>query len=469
MVAPYLAMVAWRAARGPRRHWLEAVGASSGALIGLAFAIEPERYEVALTRLAGLAMLVVSASFVWRVRGLREDTPVRRLHGWAILLAIAGAGFVVLPTFAFGIAVWLIVVTLAARGLLSAATRLGVVDLEPHADRPLLVRWIDTKLRVDADREVLYEQVYFEGPDAPGRLVRFVLMMIFASIISAMGVLTDSTAVVIGAMLVAPLINPMMGMGLALTMGWPNRLRRSGLIVLLGACIAVAVGWVLAGGVELVVDVTTNSQVVSRSSPTVGDLIIAVAAGTAGAYALARRELSSSLPGVAVAIALVPPLSVVGIASRVAAWEHARGALLLFLTNFVAIVLVGGIVFVLTGIAPIKRLAENQLRIRTSAAAITVLAIIIVGALVFNGREIARDALARDNAQRTVLDWLGDETGFAIESLSVDGGSITVELIGPGTPPSERGLARRLEDELGQRIDVEVRWTPQEVRRASAG
>jgi hypothetical protein len=129
---------------------------------------------------------------------------------------------VVLPTFAFGIAVWLIVVTLAARGLLSAATRLGVVDLEPHADRPLLVRWIDTKLRVDADREVLYEQVYFEGPDAPGRLVRFVLMMIFASIISAMGVLTDSTAVVIGAMLVAPLINPMMGMGLALTMGWPT-------------------------------------------------------------------------------------------------------------------------------------------------------------------------------------------------------------------------------------------------------
>jgi uncharacterized membrane protein len=229
------------------------------------------------------------------------------------------------------------------------------------------------------------------------------------------------------------------------------------------------VGWLLAGGVELVVDATTNSQIVSRSSPTVGDLIIAVAAGAAGAYALARRELSSSLPGVAVAIALVPPLSVVGIASRATAWEQARGALLLFLTNFVAIVLVGGIVFVLTGIAPIKRLAENQLRIRTSAAAITVLAIIIVGALVFNGREIARDALARDNAQRTVLDWLGDETGFAIESLSVDGGSITIELIGPGTPPSERGLARRLEDELGQRIDVEVRWTPQEVRRASAG
>jgi uncharacterized membrane protein len=254
-----------------------------------------------------------------------------------------------------------------------------------------------------------------------------------------------------------------------LTMGWPNRLRRSALVVLLGTLIAVGAGWFLASATDLVIDVDRNGQILSRSSPAVSDLVIAVAAGAAGAYAMSRRELSSSLPGVAVAIALVPPLSVVGITAEARAWEDARGTLLLFLTNFVAIVLVGGIVFVLTGIAPMRRLASNQLRVRTSAAAIAVLAILIVGALVFNGHQIASDSLAKDNAQRAVREWLGGDSEFSVQAVSLDGRSVEVVLVGPGVPPSEQHLARSLEDELGHDIDLVVRWTPQEVRRATAG
>jgi uncharacterized hydrophobic protein (TIGR00271 family) len=469
MIAPYLAIVAWRKVRGPRRQWLEGFGAALGSLIGLAFAIEPERYEVPLTRLAGIAMLIVAISLEWRTRGLPDAAPVRRAHGRAIMFAIAGVSFIVLTSIAFSIAIWLIVFTLGTRIVLRAAMRLQLVHIEADPDRPLLLHWLDSKIRTEEDRGVLYDQVYFEGVGAPRKLAGFVLLMIFASIISAMGVLTDSTAVVIGAMLIAPLINPMMGMGLALTMGWPNRLGRSAAIVLLGVTIAVGAGWLLAGGVDLVINVGTNSQIVSRSSPTVGDLIIAVAAGAAGAYALSRRELSSSLPGVAVAIALVPPLSVIGITAHARAWDQMRGTTLLFLTNFVAIVVVGGIVFVLTGIAPIKRLAENQLRVRTSAAAISVLAIIIVGALVLNGHQVANDALAGNNAQRAVLEWLGEETEFEVQSVTIDGEKIEVVLVGPGDPPSEFHLARTLEDELGHGVDLQLRWTVQESRAASAG
>jgi uncharacterized hydrophobic protein (TIGR00271 family) len=468
MVAPYLGMVAWRKLRGPNRRWLEGIGAVVGALIGLAFAIEPERYEVELTRLAGVMMLIVAISLEWRSRSLRASAPVRRAHSRAALLAISGLGFVVLPTTAFSIAVWLIVATLGARTVLSATMHLGLVDLEVDPERPLLLHWLDSKLRTEEDRGVLYDQVYFEGVGAPRKLAGFVLLMVFASIISAMGVLTDSTAVVIGAMLIAPLINPMMGMGLALTMGWPNRLSRSALIVLLGVTIAVGAGWVFAGTVDLVIDVGTNSQIVSRSSPTVGDLIIAVAAGAAGAYALSRREMSSSLPGVAVAIALVPPLSVIGITAHARDWEQMRGTTLLFLTNFVAIVVVGGIVFVLTGIAPIKRLAENQLRVRTSAAAISALAVIIVGALIFNGHQIASDTLASSNARRAVLEWLGEETDFTIESVTIDDETIDVVLLGPGDPPSEDHLARSLDDAVGHDVELQLRWTVQESRSASS-
>jgi len=178
--------------------------------------------------------------------------------------------------------------------------------------------------------------------------------------------------------------------------------------------------------------------------------------------------MSSSLPGVAVAIALVPPLSVIGITAHARAWEQMRGTTLLFLTNFVAIVLVGGIVFVLTGIAPIKRLADNQLRVRTSAAAITAVAIIITGALMFNGHQIASDALAGTNARRAVLEWLGEDTPFSIESVTIDGDSIDVVLLGPGDPPEEDDLADALEDAVDHEIELRLRWTVQESRIASS-
>jgi uncharacterized membrane protein len=178
--------------------------------------------------------------------------------------------------------------------------------------------------------------------------------------------------------------------------------------------------------------------------------------------------MSSSLPGVAVAIALVPPLSVIGITAHARAWEQMRGTSLLFLTNFVAIVLVGGIVFVLTGIAPIRRLAENQLRVRTSAAAITALAIIIIGALMFNGHQIASNALASTNARRAVLEWLGEESKFSIESVTIDGETVEVVLLGPGDPPDEDDLADALEDAVDHEVELRLRWTVQERREASS-
>ena len=95
---------------------------------------------------------------------------------------------------------------------------------------------------------------------------------------------------------------------------------------------------------------STNSQITGRVTPRLLDLVVALAAGTAGAFAMSRDDVADSLPGVAVSIALVPPLCVVGISLSAGEWDHTWGALLLFLTNLLSILLAGGAIFALLGL-----------------------------------------------------------------------------------------------------------------------
>ena len=216
-------------------------------------------------------------------------------------------------------------------------------------------------------RESLQAKVFFEGEEAPVRFGRFAVLMAFASVIASIGVVAQSTAVVIGAMLIAPLMTPLLGMALSATMGWLRRFRRAAFVSLAGIVIAIGTGVIVGAVSPHHVDVTTNAQVLSRITPTILDLAIAVAAGAAGAFALSRRDVSDSLPGVAVAIALVPPLTVIGLCWQQGEWAAGNGALLLFLTNVTAILLAGGATFVLVGAAPLERVSAAQERVATLA------------------------------------------------------------------------------------------------------
>ncbi len=95
---------------------------------------------------------------------------------------------------------------------------------------------------------------------------------------------------------------------------------------------------------DVIISFTYNSQITSRVAPGLLALITALASGAAGAYIIMREEIADSMGGVAIAISLVPPLCVVGIALSQGNWEAAGGAMLLFLTNFLAILLAGGVV-----------------------------------------------------------------------------------------------------------------------------
>ena len=160
---------------------------------------------------------------------------------------------------------------------------------------------------------VRMREVFFDGPDRGRKLSRFWLLLVLAAVIASAGVVGDSTATVIGAMIVAPLMTPIQGTMLAVvTADRPNLARSIGL-VLAGAGAAIAVGF--AVGLLVVTDVTAqnNSQVASRVAPRLIDLLAALATGAVGSIALARKDISDTLPGVAIAISLVPPLTVVGL------------------------------------------------------------------------------------------------------------------------------------------------------------
>jgi uncharacterized hydrophobic protein (TIGR00271 family) len=165
---------------------------------------------------------------------------------------------------------------------------------------------------------------------------RFGLMQALSVIIAVVGLTGDSAAVVIGAMLVAPLMTPLMALAASLAMGWHQRMLRSAVVVTLASGGSVLLAFLLA---SLVPGDGITEEVLRRTSPGTGDLVVALAAGVAGAYGTVRSDVSASLPGVAVAVALVPPLATIGVTLEAGERGLASGAGLLFVTNLSAIVL----------------------------------------------------------------------------------------------------------------------------------
>jgi len=177
----------------------------------------------------------------------------------------------------------------------------------------------------------------------------FAALMSMATAIAGLGLLVNSGAVVIGAMLVAPLMMPLIGSGLALVQGnWP--LCRSALGALVrGFCFALFIG-IGMGLVARFLELGVTEQLLMRGAPNSLDLGIAFISGIAASFCIARPKLSGALAGVAIAAALVPPIATVGICLALGETEIAMGAGLLFGTNVVAIILGAGLNFALAGI-----------------------------------------------------------------------------------------------------------------------
>jgi uncharacterized hydrophobic protein (TIGR00271 family) len=202
----------------------------------------------------------------------------------------------------------------------------------------------------------------------------FYVMIALSTIIAALGLLLNSPAVIIGAMLVAPLMAAIIGMALSIVHGDQSLLLKSARTSLAGVLIAMAIGLLIGW---LVPNATTTSEIMARTQPNLLDLFVALAAGAAGAYALCRKEVAASLAGVAIAVALVPPLATIGITLAMQEWQLAAGATLLFATNLVAIAASGAIIFLLLGFAPPESHKQRRLMFWRSLWGITALVLAI--------------------------------------------------------------------------------------------
>ncbi|MDX1382104.1 MAG: DUF389 domain-containing protein, partial [Thermoanaerobaculia bacterium] len=195
-------------------------------------------------------------------------------------------------------------------------------------------------------------QVYADMRGSARAGVDFYTLISLSALIAVAGLVLDSAAVIIGAMLVAPLMSPIIALAHGIVQGNPLLMKRAASSTFKGVAVAVGISTVVGLGLRFT---APTREMLARGEPNLIDLVVALAAGAAAAYALSRRSVAAALPGVAISVALVPPLCVVGWALGAARFDLAAGALLLFLTNFAGIVLVGACVFLMLGFRPGSR------------------------------------------------------------------------------------------------------------------
>ena len=193
----------------------------------------------------------------------------------------------------------------------------------------------------------------------------FFLLVVLSCVIATLGLLINSPAVIIGAMLVAPLMSPIIGLGLASITGDARLFRDAGVALVQGALVAILISILLTLFNRLLPfiplqDLSAETELLARTRPSPIDLTIALAGGMAAAYALAQPQLSAALPGVAIATALMPPLCTIGVSAALGRWDMAGGALLLFITNAVTISFAGILIFFTLGFNP-RRENNGQL------------------------------------------------------------------------------------------------------------
>lgn len=181
--------------------------------------------------------------------------------------------------------------------------------------------------------------------------VLYWMQIVLSALIATFGLLQNSVAVVIGAMLIAPLFIPLQALAFAITEGKTALFWRALWTIIISSLVSVVIAIGIVWMVPLKVE---TSEILARVSPNIFDLFIAGFSAVIALLALVFKRLSQSVAGVAMAAALMPPLAVIGIQIGFENVDKAFGALLLYSTNIVAIVLVGVLMFILYGFHPHK-------------------------------------------------------------------------------------------------------------------
>jgi len=237
----------------------------------------------------------------------------------------------------------------------------------------------------------------------------FIVLMILSTLLATTGLFQNSAPVIIGAMILAPLMTPIVSFSMGVVRGEKELLQESAKTLLVGVVTALLFACLYTYLMPLTM---LTDEMKGRLNPNILDLMVAIISGVAAAYAHAKSEVAKSLAGVAIAVALVPPLSVIGIG--IGWWDVGvvYGSFLLFVTNLAGITLAAALTFLLLGFAPVRR--------ATKGIALTALFLVLVTVpLFFSFSKVIEQH--RIFAQlKTVEHLLLDGQAVTLRVLSVD-------------------------------------------------
>lgn len=336
-----------------------------------------------------------------------------------------------------------------------------------RAARPLRVkarRFVDAWIRRTVPQLSREERVtLFESLQSGSRGdFDFYAMTVFATAIAGLGLLQNAPAVIIGAMLVAPLMTPMLGAGLGLIQGNIVLVREAGRAIVSGFFLALMIGVVFGW---LVPTATLTPEIQARAAPNLLDLVIALVSGVAAAYAMGKSNLSSALPGVAIAAALVPPIATAGIALSLGAGTTASGAASLFGTNLVAIILGAAVAFYAVGLRGQGSQTRKRLWARRAMLALVSLTVVIALPLGFALlAKVTKSVRPTESVvQRQLESWVPGSHLVGYRQVAGPEGEIVTLVIEHDSelPPEALGrLAAAVREELGgvAKVRFELKW-----------
>ncbi len=284
-----------------------------------------------------------------------------------------------------------------------------------------------------------------------GWLTAFWLMLVMATGIASLGLSENSAAVVIGAMVVAPLGTPIIALGAAIAIGWIRQIINLMMLIAIGAASVVAIAFLLG---LILPQAIPNEQILARTTPDFRDFGIALFAGVAGTYGYYRKEFSSVLAGVAIAVALIPPLCVVGLMLEEGRYVLAHGGFILFLTNLSGISLGAVFVSFAMGAVEFKLLIHKRVVFSLVLCLVGVVAVMIPLSVNYDRivNPAAQTAKYYSNISLVLRQYPGQVT---LQSLKVDGdlANIIVKDRGGKVQDIEK-LQSKLQDALNLQVDV---------------
>ena len=314
-----------------------------------------------------------------------------------------------------------------------------------------LRQWRHNQLVQACDRVAVLDNVHDNGRLGP----RYAFMIVMACGIATLGLLQNSAAVIIGAMLISPLMGPIVELGMGLATFDLRSIR--------GALKTLAAGVVLALAIAMLIVWMSplkeaTSEILARTQPTFFDLLVAVFSGLAGAYATVTRK-GETIVGVAIATALMPPLAVVGYGIAVANWHVAGGAAFLFMTNLLAIALSVTIVARLYGFGGSDSPKQTAWQASLIVASFVLLSIPLGLALKRIALQSQAELAVRTTLERAAAAVAGRVSGLRVDSAD---GRVSVDAV-ITLPDHVTGLEAKLQGQLEATLRQPVTVRVQEV------